>query len=340
MTELTKFVAEDYHCYLPLHYVIDIGNVCNLRCPFCFTGVRSPNVKRKTMSLKNFQVIFDKIKPHARQVDLYSWGEPFLNKYFLDMVSLCAEKNIHTHIDSTLSSMNMDHDYCEKLINSGLSSIFISLDGTTQEVYEKYRVGAELEISLANIKNLTAAKKRLGKSNPKLAIAFYVHKHNEHQIESAKELAKELNINIWFKFLACDLDWQSSLHGTESEHFHVPDWVTQYYPLPHHREFNDIRFHHTVQNVISACRQPFNSMVINWDGTVTPCTTVTGEKYVIGNVLDNPLDEVWNNAHYKSSREFLLNYGQSQNTGSVCECQTCPLTKKHDQDIPISFLSK
>ncbi|MDD8058715.1 radical SAM protein [Shewanella metallivivens] len=340
MSEIIKFVTDDYHCFLPLHYVIDIGNICNLQCPFCFTGVRSPGIKRKTMSLNNFKIIFDKIKPFARQIDLYSWGEPFLNKYFLDIVFLCSQKNIHTHIDSTLSSMDMDSDYCEKLVKSGLSSIFISLDGTTQDIYQKYRVGASLDRSLQNIRNLIAAKKKLGKTTPNLAIAFYVHKYNEHQIESAKRLADELNIKVWFKLLACSSDWQSSLHNTSSHYFDIPDWVTQYYPLPHHPQFDDIKFHQNVQNVISACRQPFNSMVINWDGSVTPCTTVTGDQYVIGNMLENELIDVWNNVNYQRSRKFLLNYGAPQNTGSVCQSQSCPLTKKSEFAIPISFLSK
>lgn len=338
--EEANFVSNQYHCFFPLHYVIDIGNICNLQCPFCFTGAKTPGIKRGIMSLSDFKVVFDKIKPYAQQIDLYSWGEPFLNNHFLDMVALCSEEKIHTHIDSTLSSMEMNDDYCEKLVLSGLSSIFISLDGTTQEIYEKYRVGSSLKRVLNNIKNISIAKEKLGKTNPKMAIAFYIHKYNEHQIEAAIKLAEQLNIKIWFKLLACSPDWQSSLHNSVSHYLNIPEWVTQYYPLPHHRQFKEIRFHENIQKVISACRQPFNSMVINWDGNVTPCTTVSGEKYVIGNMLNSNLDDVWNNIKHRKNREFLLNYGKPQNTQSICESFACPLFKKHSEAIPISFLSK
>lgn len=322
------FIANDYSCHFPLHYVIDTGNVCNLECPFCYTGAKTPGITKGLMSLEHFKIIFEKIKPHAKQIDLYNWGEPFLNKDLLKMISLCSEAGIHTHIDSTLSTIDMSDYDAQSLVKSGISSLFVSIDGITQEVYEKYRVGGKVDRVINNIRKINVAKTNLGSQTPKLAMAYYIHKFNEHQINDATKLAEELKIKIWYKPLACPPNWQSSYHLDFHAFFPQPEWVTQYYPLPHHSQFDKIIFHKNIKTVISACRQPFNSMVINWNGDVTPCTTVTGTEYVIGNLLLDDLDNVWNNLEHKKCREFLLNYGNQQTTKSVCETRPCPLVMK------------
>ena len=322
------FLTESYECYFPMHYVIDIGNVCNLKCPFCFTGVKSPGIKRDLMSLDSFRIIFDKIKPYAKHIDLYNWGEPFLNKDVLQMFSLCSEHKIHSHIDCTLSSLDLTDEYAEDIVRSGISSMLISMDGITQATYEKYRVGAKLDRVLRNIDKLMKAKERLNMVTPKIGWSYYIHKYNEHEIEKAQLVAKELGINIWFKLLACSEDWKSSLHRNPTNILNIPSWVKEHYPLPHHHEFQELQFHDNVKKVMSACRQPFQTMTINWDGSVTPCTAVTGKEFLMGNLLNNELQDVWNNLAFRKSREFLINYGSKQNTCSVCEQQACPLSQK------------
>jgi radical SAM protein with 4Fe4S-binding SPASM domain len=69
-------------------------------------------------------------------------------------------------------------------------------------------------------------------------------------------------------------------------------------------------------------------MVIAWNGDVLPCTCVEGNEYVMGNLLKESLEEVWNGPQFRKSREFVLNYGPEQNTGSVCERLSCPVTDK------------
>ena len=71
----------------------------------------------------------------------------------------------------------------------------ISIDGTTQEVYEKYRVGGNLEKVFDNLKKLIARKK-LYKSNTKIHWDFIVMKHNAHQVEEAKKMASDFGVGI------------------------------------------------------------------------------------------------------------------------------------------------
>jgi len=145
--------------------ILEVSGLCNARCPYCMTGKEPIHGRKKTfMSLNKVKDVIERlnyleiVKRNAL-FELYNWGEPFLNKDILNMITLCKEAGIHTHIDSTLSSMDFSEDYAERLVHSGISSIFVSIDGTTQEVYEKYRVGGNIDRVINNIQKINYAKK-------------------------------------------------------------------------------------------------------------------------------------------------------------------------------------
>ena len=98
-------------CSPPEWYYIDIGNICNLKCPFCITGNGiTPTADKGLMTLESFRVILSKIESHATFVCLFNWGEPFLNKSLLPMISLLHERGISCHLDSNLTLRDFDDD--------------------------------------------------------------------------------------------------------------------------------------------------------------------------------------------------------------------------------------
>ena len=82
-----------------------------------------------------------------------------------------------------------------RLIDSGLNSLIVSLDGTTQETYERYRVGGSLEKVLAGVRNVVKARDAAGKRLPRIYFQFVVMSHNEHQIDDAKKLTKQYGVD-------------------------------------------------------------------------------------------------------------------------------------------------
>lgn len=77
---------------LPYEYFIDIGNICNLKCPLCPTGTNSKKRNKKIMSFDVYKKIFNKIKKYAFLVKLYNWGEPFLNKDLFKIIDYTKKK--------------------------------------------------------------------------------------------------------------------------------------------------------------------------------------------------------------------------------------------------------
>jgi hypothetical protein len=77
-------------------------------------------------------------------------------------------------------------------------------------------------------------------------------------------------------------------------------------------------------------------MVVEWNGDVYPCTVVSGKQFVLGNLLRQGLEEIWNGAAFSASRAFVLNYGPRQGGNSICENNACPLQEKW-VELPTEF---
>lgn len=322
-------LARDYRCTLPDTYYVDTGNVCNLRCPFCPTGVRSNRLTSGLMSRETFDTVFPKISPHARIVGLYNWGEPFLNKNLLYMASRCAQAGIRSQIDSNLTLRDFSDEEAEAIVSSGVGQITASIDGATQQTYEKYRVGGSLDRALRNLSQILRAKERLGAANPDLSWSYLINRFSEPEMDRAREMADEIGVPIDFKLMSCAPSWFSTLHqqGEEDAEARDPrERPVGFAPTPLPSGLAALKLH---PRLPAWCSQPFNLMVVNWDGRVMPCCTVYGDEYALGDLTKDSIEVVWNSLSYRSCRRFLHHYGPEQHSDSVCGTLPCPVTQKH-----------
>lgn len=279
------------------------------------------------MSLQKFRIIFDRIRADAKLIALYNWGEPLLNKDLLGIIALAASNGAKVHIDSNLSVSDFSDAYCEELVRSGLSSLFASIDGVSQQTYERYSVRGNVKRVFANLEKLAAAKRRLSRDVPILGWQFHVSAHNEHEIPAAKKKAAEMGIGIVFKRLnSPDPSWWSSLHQQALMVLLGAEWFNAAYNPPQNPDLDDIVLHPAIAH---PCGQLFATMTVARNGDVMPCTCVEGQDVSMGNLFKQTLAEVWNGSEFRKSRNFVLNYGPEQNGGSICERLSCPVVHKH-----------
>jgi len=79
---------------------------------------------------------------------LYNRGEPFLHKDILSMIRYAHERRLATAISSNLTILPDGGG--KAVVQSGLDDLVVSCDGLTQETYETYRRGGNLERVLSN----------------------------------------------------------------------------------------------------------------------------------------------------------------------------------------------
>ena len=168
---------------LPVSISFEPTTSCNLRCPECPSGMRA--FTRPTGMLDNsfFKQTIDEMHKELLYLIFYFQGEPFLNPGFLDMVKYASDRKIYTA--TSTNAHYLKDEIARRTVESGLDRLIVSIDGTTQETYQSYRVGGKLEKVIEGTKNVVKWKKELGSATPHIIFQFLVVKPNEHQIGRA-----------------------------------------------------------------------------------------------------------------------------------------------------------
>ena len=174
--------------YLPPVVTIEAINGCNLRCPECPTGTSDSRGRTKgKASLDQLKAFIDQIHRKSLQINFHHLGEPLLNPDFYAASAYAVEKGLWTTIHSNLNIR--DNDLPKKIVSSRLCNLVMSCDGATQDIYEKYRVGGDVELVFHNLQAISAHKRATGSQHPWLTAQFLVFEHNWHEMEQFRERA-------------------------------------------------------------------------------------------------------------------------------------------------------
>jgi radical SAM protein with 4Fe4S-binding SPASM domain len=298
----------------PYVYTVDTGNYCNLRCPLCPTGYHGLERPQAVMSLESFNTILGKIRPYAIEVILHNWGEPFLNPEILPIIRSAKSAGIGTTISSNLNLVHRGDDFLREVVESGLDHLTVSLDGTTQEVYETYRKGGELEAVLHNMRVLLEHRAAVRSRTPVLEWQFLVMKHNEHQIADVRRMAREMGVDqVRLTSPGMPFDKLTNVRLADQ-------WISE---NPEYRHYHPEKIFNQGYLYAERCFYLYRAMTINPKGEVSPCCAVFHGKWDFGNLLDSSLAQVWNNPHYRSARGL---FSRKKADGAIeTVCHRCPL---------------
>ena len=291
--QYTKLTGKPTQWGKPFTISFEPTTACNLRCPECPSGLRS--FSRPTGNLKAdfFRTTIDEMGANLFYLIFYFQGEPYINPNFLEMVRYAADKKIYT-ITSTNGHF-MSEANAKKTVESGLSRIIISVDGTTQDTYESYRKEGNLENVLQGARNLVKWKKELKSATPHIIFQFLVVKPNEHQIPEIYKLAEEIGVDEVKLKTAQVYDYKD---GNEL----IPT-IEKY---SRYKKQKDGSF--SIKNqLLNHCWKLWHSCVITWDGKVVPCCFDKDATYRLGDLKQNSFKKIWADKSYQSFRKELLN---------------------------------
>ncbi len=301
---LTKWRKKPVQWGMPFTISFEPTTACNLRCPECPSGLRA--FTRPTGNLREdfFKETIDELYKELLYLIFYFQGEPYINPNFLDMVKYAHDKGIYT-ITSTNGHF-LNEENARKTIESGLDRMIISVDGTTQEVYEQYRKAGTLENVLQGAKNVVKWKKKLKSKTPHLIFQFLVVKPNEHQISEVYRLAEEIGIDEVKLKTAQIYDYENG-----SPLIPTIDKYARY------AEKTDGTWQ--VKNeLLNHCWKLWHSCVITWDGMVVPCCFDKDATHRLGDLKQTSFKTLWQGEAYQSFRRQLL-----QGRDQIDICTNC-----------------
>lgn len=301
---LTRWTGKAIQWGLPFSISIEPTTACNLRCPECPSGLRA--FSRATGQVKPdfFRQIVSELHRELFFLQFYFQGEPYIHPQFLEMVAYAHQRKIYT-MTSTNGHFLSDEN-ARKTVESGLDRLIISVDGTTQETYEQYRIGGNLAQVLDGARRVVHWKKQLKSQHPTVVFQFLVVRPNEHQIEEIRQLGRDIGVDEVTLKTAQVYDYEhgNTLIPTQDRYARyrqMPDgkWAVKHALTPH-------------------CWKLWHACVITWDGQVVPCCFDKDAQHRLGDLKQSSFRSIWYSEAYYRFRRTLLR-GREQ----IDICQNC-----------------
>ena len=298
---LAKWTQQPIQWGLPFNLSIEPTTSCNLSCPECPSGLKSFTRPTGNLDYTFYKKTIDEIGDKLIYLYFYFQGEPYLHPKFLELVKYASQKKIYT-VTSTNAHFLTERK-AKETIESGLDRILISIDGTTQETYEQYRIGGSLEKVIEGTKNLVKAKREMNSPTPHIIFQFLVVKPNEHQISEVKKLGLEIGVDeVKLK--------TAQLYEFENGNELMPS-IDEFSRYKKQKDGS-----YKIKNeLLNHCWKLWHSCVITWDGKIVPCCFDKDAQHQLGDLNTISFATIWQSDLYRSFRSRIL---QSRKEIDIC----------------------
>jgi len=271
--EWNKAANENYFPDHPLHIDIELSDACNLKCEMCAHGM---GTVKEVGFMK--QDLAYKLVDEAASIGVYSlkfnWrGESTLNTFLPKIIQYAKEKDI-LEVSINTNGLPRVKNMLIQIAESDIDRIIFSVDGFSSETFESIRVGGNYENLMHNILQVIEWKKKNKTKKPFLRVQMVRNKKNYQEVSDY--------IEFW-QDKVDDVRISDVMDRGQGGGMSVGDQVT----VGRRR-----------------CPQPFQRLVVGRDGRVSPCCADWNQEYIVGDISNESLADIWKNDKVATMRQI------------------------------------
>ncbi len=264
---------------LPSVYIIEVTNRCNAKCVMCPNGRQ---LEFGDIDISLIQAIMPQISLSAKYIQLYFMGEPTLHPSLLEIVKTIRSKSKAIIELSTNLSVYESFGQWYELLLSGIDKLLCCVDGVNINEYSELRKGIDYSKVLSNIKLLSSIKNKYN-INVEVIIKSISSIYNKSNYADIK--------TFWERYpgVIYRQTWMNTWAGSMPELYGIAGELSPNY----------------LKDRIP-CAELWNKLLIRWNGDVVICCHDWSSQYIIGNVKNNSIYDIWNSCGYNDMRSMHM----------------------------------
>lgn len=289
---------------------------CNLNCLHCGSDCRATS-DMQDMPLEDFLVVLDDVRSTmdpGRILVITTGGEPLVRKDICNCGRAIKERGFHWGMVS--NGMLLNEKMCAQLIDAGLETIAISLDGF--EDAHNWLRGSKNSFALA-----VKAIRILVDTTITWDVITCVNQRNIEYIDSFKQYLIDIGVQDWRVFTIVPMGRATTneeLQLSEDQFHCLMDFIVKV------RKEGKIHLSYGCEGFLGDyewkvrdypyfCQAGINVASVLTDGSISGCLSIRSH-YHQGNIYKDKFSEVWNNRfEVYRDREWMR-------TG---QCTTCDM---------------
>lgn len=294
---------------LPMIMSVEPTNSCNMRCPMCPVGLERLVRRKGMMDVERFEGLVDQLERTLLIMTFWGWGESTLHPRLFDMIRIAHDRGIFTML--TINGTSIDP---ERILDSGLDYLVVSMDGTREESYGPVRVGGDLESAKNGVSRLAELRRRRGLTRPRINMGFIVTRLNETEVPGLQGAARGIGF---------DAARPKYLHTITKECAETlrpvnPELIGAVGISGPGRTL-DAEVPGVPRVAIpNGCGILWQYAMVYWDGTMAPCCYDWDATQPLGNAFTTEFAEIWHGPAYSELRRKVTSA-----KGEVPLCAAC-----------------
>ncbi len=270
----------------PTQALLETTNKCNLNCSYCMQGQATKYMEEHghashdlmtrpmgVMPQESFDIIRKRLKQFGiKKVYLHFHGEPMLNKHTPAFATQLKQDGFW--VGMFTNGQAFTEKTIQGLKTSSIDLIRFSVDGASEETYQANRQGGTFEKVYETMQHMAQEFKG---TPTRLEWQFIALRNNEHELETVREMAKKTGVDFILKGFR---ETDPSLAPTN------PKLRATYRTKP--------------------CMDIFKQLCVCWNGDVVPCCYDVDATEVMGNVVEQDLEAIWDSPKYTDFRARVL----------------------------------
>jgi radical SAM protein with 4Fe4S-binding SPASM domain len=328
---------------------LEISLGCNLRCPMCWLHGESAEgnrfVKQELTTAQAAAIIED--CGHYGADIYFGGGEPFFRKDFMTLLEQAGRAGIASQF--TTNGTLIDDDRAAKIIEYGTRSIFISIDGD-EASHDAIRGAGNFRKTCNTVRRIAQARRDAGSLTPSIGINMTLNRQFAGRLKSCIDEVVEATgdeadtyrlHHLWFvgpnELTRHQAEVKARL-GVSAEKaschkISAPEGVNPMLlehdiaalrSMPKVRALpelspREIQSYYSEDTKSSGyCLASFQALVIKPNGDVVFCPDDWIDEFVLGNVKEQRLRDIWRG---QNARQFRLAMATH---GAFAGCKRCP----------------
>ena len=281
----------------PYTVMVDISDMCNLRCNYCFRAdesiVAEDYRKNRLMEWETFEKIVEQMQqfPHQiKRIALSHHGEPLCNRRLPDMVTHIKRSGLTAKTDIHTNALLLDEEYIDELCAAKIDRIVISLQGLDEKNYLEV-CGAHIDFD-----------------------QFY------HRLEYLYKMKTTTQVQIKIVDVAVgkEKDKFYEMFSPIADRVFIESVVPLWTGADMTKEKIETNKYGDAFKVQQCCPLVFYTINVLPDGTIYPCSHIR-PPFKLGNVRNTTLMEAWNSMQKKEFLKDMLENGRFE----VETCRDC-----------------
>ncbi len=184
----------------PQRMYIECTAACNISCTDACCAPETGITKTRQAGMLDFDLfrrVVDEAGPFLQRIDFFNYGETFLHRRAIEMCEYIKTRFPHIYLYTSTNGLAFTEGQARRLVHSGIDEVTFSLDGATQETYEKYRQRGKLDVALANLRAMADERRTAGRDLPFLNWRYILFTWNDsdEEMNRARQLAENIGVD-------------------------------------------------------------------------------------------------------------------------------------------------